>query len=147
MLIGQCWVADLSRLDRNIETQDLEAAEIPAGTRRLLLKTRNSDLWTTHPHSFVRDFVAATPNAAHWIVERGIKLVGLDYLSIEPFDSPKAEAHDIFLRAGVVPVETLDLRQASEGAYILLCLPIKVADADGAPCRAVLASLPFPGNE
>lgn len=145
ILIGACWVADLTALDRHIEARDLEAAQIPEGTRRLLLKTRNSDLWTTHPSTFVREFIAVTPDAARWIVERGIRLVGIDYLSIEPFDSPKAETHHILLGAGVIPVETLDLREVTAGPYTLLCLPLKIAGADGAPCRAVLMP-PAPDN-
>jgi arylformamidase len=146
VLIGPCWVADLTALDRQIEATDLDAADIPLGTRRLLLKTRNSKLWTTHPDTFVSEFIAVTPNAASWIVEHEIRLVGIDYLSIEPFDSPNAETHHILLGAGVIPVETLDLRDVNAGPYTLLCLPLKIAGADGAPCRAVL--LPAaPGSE
>ncbi len=146
ILIGPCWVADLTALDRQIEAADLAAADIPPGTRRLLLKTRNSDLWNTHPDTFVSEFIAVTPNAARWIVEHDIRLVGIDYLSIEPFDSPNAETHHILLGAGVIPVETLDLRGVAAGPYTLLCLPLKIAGADGAPCRAVL--LPAaPGSE
>lgn len=138
VLIGPCWVADLTGLDRHIEASDLELAGIPEGTSRLLLKTRNSELWTTHPETFVPEFVAVSPDAARWIVEYGIQLVGIDYLSIEPFDSPNAETHHILLGAGVIPVETLDLRVVTVGPYTLVCLPLKIAGADGAPCRAVL---------
>lgn len=138
VLIGPCWVADLTGLDRHIEATDLESAEIPEGTRRLLLKTRNSALWSTQPETFDPEFISVTPSAAYWIVEHDIRLVGIDYLSIEPFDSPKAETHHILLRAAVIPVETLDLREATSGPYTLVCLPLKIAGADGAPCRAVL---------
>lgn len=138
VLIGPCWVSDLTTLARHIEASDLEAAEIPGGTRRLLLKTRNSGFWTAHPETFVPEYIALTPDAARWIVEHDIRVVGIDYLSIEPFDSPNAETHYILLGAGVIPVETLDLRGVTEGAYTLLCLPLKIAGADGAPCRAVL---------
>ncbi len=137
-LIGPCWVADFAALDRHIDATDLESARIPEGTRRLLLKTRNSSLWSTRPETFDPEFIAVTPGAARWIVEHDIRLVGIDYLSIEPFDSPNAETHHILLSSGVIPVETLDLRQVTAGAYTLICLPLKIAGADGAPCRAVL---------
>lgn len=138
VLIGHCWVSDLTQLDRQIEAADLDAAGVPEGTERLLLKTRNSELWTTHPDTFVREYIALNPSAARWVVEHGIRLVGIDYLSIEPFDSTSGETHHILLGAGVIPVETLDLRQVSQGTYTLFCLPLKIAGADGAPCRAVL---------
>jgi arylformamidase len=139
-LIGPCWVCDLTHLDHQIEAADRDAASVRDGTRRLLLKTRNSDLWTAHPDTFDQDFIALMPGAARYVVEHGIRLVGIDYPSIEPFDSQNGETHHVLLGAGVIPVETLDPRGALDGAYTVLCLPLKIAGADGAPCRAVLLS-------
>lgn len=137
VLVGPSWLADLTHVDRHIEAGDLAAAAIPPGTRRLLLKTRNSQIWAAHPDEFLRDFVALTPDAAHWVVQAGIALVGIDYLSIEPFDG-SGDTHRILLRAGVVVLEGLDLRVPLPGAYCLACLPLKLASLDGAPCRAIL---------
>ena len=139
-LVGPCHICDLSRLERHIEARDLEDASIPAGTDRLLLRTRNSALWERHDHAFDPHFIALAPSAAEWVIARGIRLIGIDYLSIEPFDGD-GTVHRLLLRAGVIPLETLDLRAAGAGPYTLLCLPLDLPLADGAPCRAVLASL------
>ncbi|ARJ66535.1 hypothetical protein WV31_13080 [Magnetospirillum sp. ME-1] len=138
VLIGPAWVAELDQ-HRAITAADLEAAGIPAGTRRLLLRTPNSALWTDPGHPFHQDFVALAPDAARWLVEAGVRLVGVDYLSVEPFDAPPGNpTHTILLAAGIIPLEGLDLRQASPGAGTLICLPLKLPGADGAPARVVL---------
>ena len=93
----------------------LDGLALPTGTARLLLKTRNSELWNDPGHDFRKDYVALTPDAAQWIVERGIRLVGIDYLSIERFGEPEHRTHKILLGAGVIAVEGLDLRQAAPG--------------------------------
>jgi arylformamidase len=121
-----------------VDAAMLESLALPAGTTRLLLKTRNSALWNDPGHAFREDYVALTPDAAQWIVDRGIKLVGIDYLSIERFREPGHRTHKILLGAGVIAVEGLNLRQAAPGDYDLYCLPLKLAGADGAPARAVL---------
>lgn len=142
-LIGPCWVVDLGLLDRHIEDHDLEIAGIPQGTRRLLLKTRNSRRWGDGSSGFAEDFLALTPAAARWVVAAGIHLVGIDYLSIEPFDGSDGETHRILLGAGVIPLEGLNLRGVAPGGYTLICLPLKIEGGDGAPCRALLAPLSF----
>jgi arylformamidase len=98
---------------------------------RVLFKTRNSELWALD--RFVEDFVALSEDGAAEVVRRGIRLVGIDYLSI---GGP--EAHRTLLRAGVVPLESLDLRAVEPGAYRLVCLPLNVVGADGAPARTLL---------
>src|SRR4051812_30240246 len=80
-----------------------------------------------------------TPDRAQALVDRGVRLVGIDYLTIAPYDEP-APTHEVLMRAGVVIVETLDLRAAAPGAYQLICLPLLVPGADGAPARAVRAA-------
>ena len=80
-----------------------------------------------------------TPDGAQALVDHGVRLVGIDYLSIAPYDDP-APTHEVLLRAGVVIVETLDLRAAAPVSYQLICLPLLVPGADGAPARALLAA-------
>jgi len=136
-LVGPCWVCDLAPLDRGITAADLDAAGVPDGTGRLLIKTRNSGLWGAAPSTFTEEFLALEADAAHWVVEHGIVLVGIDYLSIEPFTG-NGDTHHILLGAGVIPVEGLNLSGVDPGAYTLVCLPLLIAGGDGAPCRAIL---------
>lgn len=103
---------------------------------RILFKTRNSYLWGEK--KFVEDFVYISPRAARRLVEDGIKLVGIDYLSVEKFGYEEPETHLTLLGAGVVIVEGLDLREVEPGAYEMFCFPLKVKDGDGAPARVVL---------
>jgi arylformamidase len=116
----------------------LAALGLPAGTVRLLLKTRNSALWDRPDHKFFEDFAALTPDAAQWVVDRGIRLIGIDYLSIQRFADAVSTTHLVLLGAEVIIVEGLDLREVAPGEYQLTCLPMKLADADGAPVRAIL---------
>lgn len=118
----------------------LEGQRVPPSVTRLLFRTRNSELWRDPTHAFVREFVALDETAAQWCVERGVVLVGVDYLSIEPFgSSPKGHpVHKTLLRKNVVIVEGLDLREADPGDYELVCLPMKLHRGDGAPARVVL---------
>ncbi|MDX1707817.1 MAG: hypothetical protein R3274_04410, partial [Desulfobacterales bacterium] len=83
-------------------------------------------------------FVALSPASAEWMVNRGVKLVGIDYLSIQMFADVEPVTHRTLLEAGVIIIEGLDLRQASPGNYELICLPLKLAGSEGAPVRAVL---------
>ena len=135
-LYGPALVRDVGRAEV-VDEAALEALALPAGTRRLLLKSRNSRLW--EDPAFRPDFVALTPGGARWLVERGLGLVGVDYLSIEPLGSPEFPVHHTLLGAGVVIVEGLDLRGVPPGAYTLLCLPLRLAGGDGAPARVLLA--------
>lgn len=136
-LIGPCFVADLTDLDDHVTDADLEAAEIPEGTRRLLLKTRNSAKWVNPTHQFDEDFLAVAPSGARWLVDHGVDLIGVDYLSVERFDGD-GETHRTLLRARMVIVEGLDLREVEPGKHHLTCLPLRLGDIDGAPCRVVL---------
>lgn len=120
---------------RHVTAADLEKADIASGTRRLLIKTGNSALW--RESAFCADYLALTADAAEWIVRNGIKLVGIDYLSIEPFGECLG-THRILLGAGVIVLEGLDLHVAKPGMYELICLPLNLAGAEGAPVRAVL---------
>ncbi|MDX9859692.1 MAG: cyclase family protein [Rhodospirillales bacterium] len=137
VLLGPCIVVDFPDL-AEIEPADLEAKAIPAGTRRLIVKTRNSELWNDYTQGFRPDFVALTPAAADWVIERGIRLIGIDYLSIERFQEPGRVTHRSLLGAEVVLVEGLDLRGIEAGPYELVCMPLKLKGCDGAPARVAL---------
>jgi arylformamidase len=107
-----------------------------AGVERLVFKTRNSALWRRD--AFARDYVALDEAAARHLVAAGVRLVGIDYLSIEPFRAPGHPVHRRLLEAGVVILEGLDLSAVAAGPYHLVCLPLRLAGGDGAPCRVLL---------
>lgn len=135
-LIGPAVVVDLGDVSV-VTSRVLETADVPANTERLLLRTRNCALWSDPRADFKRDFVALDVGAAQWVVDRGIRLIGVDYLSVQRFDDPP-DTHQILLRAEVVIVEGLDLRDVEAGSYRFVCLPLKLVGGDGAPARAVL---------
>ncbi|MFO8011579.1 MAG: cyclase family protein [Dehalococcoidia bacterium] len=110
-----------------------------AGVSRLLLGTRNSAL--LHQSQHTPEYAYLTEDGAEYLVEKGIKLIGIDYLSIEQFRSPGHVTHRVLLEAGLVIVEGLDLSCIPPGEYELICLPLKLKDADGAPARALLREL------
>jgi len=139
-MLGPCVVIHLPDASE-ISAADLEASDIPAGTERLIIRTRNSALWDDLSQGFKTDFVALTPDAAGWVVDRGIRLVGIDYLSVERYKEPGRVTHLTLLNAEVVLVEGLDLRGIEPGAYELICMPLKLKDCDGAPARVALREL------
>jgi arylformamidase len=136
ILIGRVYVIEIPQV-AIITANDLRSAEVPTGARRVLLKTRNGDFWEREENTFQTEFVAIAPDAAAWLVERGIQLIGIDYLSVAPFNDPQP-THQILLRAGIVIVEGLNLSQVTTGQYTLYCLPLKIDGIDGAPVRAIL---------
>jgi arylformamidase len=109
----------------------------------VLFKTRNSAFWSETSNRFRRDFTYIAPDAARVLVRAGVRLVGMDYLSVERFQAERHETHEILLASGIVIVEGLDLREVTSGEYELICLPLKIADGtgDGAPARAILRTL------
>ncbi len=137
ILTGRAYVLHLPNEVDAISRKVLEAMEVPPRTRRLLFRTRNSNRWADKSRTFNKDFVAVTADGAEFLVEHGVKLVGVDYLSVAPFDKPRP-THETLLKAGIVIVEGLDLSQISQGRYTLYCLPLKLAGCDGAPARAIL---------
>lgn len=137
VLTGPAYVAYLPAADA-IGPTELEAANIPAGTSRLLLKTKNSKLWRPKGRPFQPDYVALTAAGAAWVVERDIKLVGIDYLSIGRYHADGRQTHQTLLGAGVIVVESLDLDAVEPGVYELICLPLKIEGVEAAPARAVL---------
>jgi len=106
------------------------------GVERVLFKTDNSERWADS--RFHKDFVALEPPAAEFLVERGIRLVGIDYLSIDPFGSDEHPSHFVLLGNNVVVLEGLDLRKVAPGRYHMVALPLNLQGADGAPTRVIL---------
>jgi arylformamidase len=133
-LIGPAWVVDAIETTR-ITAADLDRFDIPAKEVRLLFRTRSAHLWDTL--GFEPGFVALDATAATELVRRGVRSVGIDYLSIAPIDDP-VPTHRILFEAGVVVLEGLDLRSVAPGPYDLLCLPLRIVGSDGAPARALL---------
>jgi len=134
VLIGPARVVEL--LDVNAITADLLARLDLRGVTRLLFKTRNSYL---SRDVFHQDFSALANDAAHWIVEHGIRLIGVDYLSVERYQGD-GSVHRTLMGVGLVIIEGLDLSEVPPGDYTLYCLPLKLAGSEGAPARVVLAS-------
>jgi arylformamidase len=132
-LVGPAVVVDARSVEGDIDAADLERIGLPQ-SERVLFRTRNSELWDGRP--FTKDFVAIAPDAAQVLVDRGVRLVGVDYLSV---GSP--ETHRILLGARMVALEGVDLRDVEPGAYELFCGPIKLVGSDGAPARVLLRSI------
>ena len=135
-LIGKCLVTDAQGLQK-ITADDLNKMDIPKKTNKLLLKTDNSLLWKNPKHPFKKDYCALTADAAQWVVDHNIHLVGIDYASIQLFTDP-ADTHVILLSNEVVIVENLDLRFVKPGEYRLVCLPLKIEAVEGTLARAIL---------
>jgi arylformamidase len=131
VLVGDAHVVDATGSEGALDEPTVRELALPERAERLIFKTQNSRLWDLN--EFSHDFVRLTGDGARYLVERRARLVGIDYLSIGD-----EEAHVELLRAGVVPLEGLDLRRVEPGPYRLVCLPLPIVGADGAPARAVL---------
>ena len=138
-MIGRAYVVELKRAEV-LNASTLDGARIPPRTRRLLFKTRNSDSWTKGERKFRRDFVAVDSSGAEWLVRKGVRLVGVDYLSVAPFGDG-GPTHRILLEAGIVIVEGLNLAAVIQGRYTIYCLPLKLLGSDGAPARVILVGV------
>ena len=123
--------------ERYITEEHVNAIEL-GGATRVLFKTRNSEL--LRKPDYDPDFVAFSVEAARALVARGLRLVGLDYLSVAHADT-QVPVHRAFLDHGVVLLEGVDLSEVAPGRYELICFPLKLRGLDGAPCRAVLRDL------
>jgi arylformamidase len=137
VLTGPCYVVQLPDGIEAITAEVLERTEITSEMKRVLFGTRNSHLWARGEPEFQTDFVAITEDGAEWLVERGVQLVGVDYLSVAPYGD-SVPTHTVLLQANVVVVEGLNLANVMRGFYHLYCLPLKIAGCDGAPARAIL---------
>jgi arylformamidase len=135
VLIGPALIVDVRGVTGGFDRAAIESRDIPAGTERLLFRSRNSELW--NQPTFDHSFAAVTPDGAEALVELGLRLVGNDYLSIAPFGNP-TPTHVTLLGAGIVVLEGLDLRDVEPGAYDLICLPLRIPGSDGGPARAIV---------
>lgn len=148
-LCGHCVVADLSvsvHLGEPITAQHLRGLKLAKGCERLLIRTANSEADVWAGPQFASNFTALAPDAA-WVLALppplglGLKLVGIDYLSVDPLWAHELPAHRALLGNNVVVLEGLDLRGVRAGSYELICLPLKLIGSDGAPTRAILRLL------
>jgi len=105
---------------------------------RIIFKTRNTIFWSEKPLKFRPDFTALTVDAAQFLLDLGVKLVGIDYLSLDLYEAKDLPVHKILYQKNVVGLEGLDLREVSAGQYDLVCLPLRVVKGDGAPARVLL---------
>jgi arylformamidase len=136
-LIGVARVVQLDESVTAIEPRHVENLE---AVERVLFKTRNSAFWNAPETGFRKDFTYITPAAARVLVEKNVRLVGIDYLSVEKFGSDDFATHITLLEKEIVIIEGLDLREVPAGDYELICLPLKVVSptGDGAPARTIL---------
>jgi arylformamidase len=133
--IGRARVIEISDTT-SIKPRELRHHRIQRG-ERILIKTGNSQrVWNSD--SFVEDFVFISNEAARFLAERGVMLVGVDYLSVGGYKRNGSEVHRILLEAGIWLIEGLDLSRVVPGKYELICLPLKIAKGEGAPARAVV---------
>ena len=132
-LIGPAYVIDATAVSGYLDGEALGSLAFPSDLTRIIFKTSNSQLWSRG--SFSRDFVRLSGSGARFLIENGVRLVGIDYLSIGD-----AEAHQELLAARVIALEGLDLREVDPGKYELICLPLRLEGSDGAPARAILRS-------
>lgn len=134
MLFGRTRVVDIASR-HGIEADDLADIDFSEDIR-VLFRTPNSRLWGDP--TFHTDYVGITESGARYLVDHGIKVVGVDYLSVEKFKTPGAPAHHILLGGGTIVIEGLNLREADPGVYDMFCLPLRIVGGDGAPARVVL---------
>jgi arylformamidase len=155
-MIDGGWTVDRVRLDVLIgpallvrfpdDVMAITAAQLASvdlnGVERVLFATRNSGF--NRDVEFHKDYTYVAPDAAELLVQKGVKLVGVDYLSIEQFKSGHHKTHKTLLGADVIIVEGLSLGAVPPGRYELICLPLSLPGLDGAPARAVLRELSNP---
>jgi arylformamidase len=134
LLIGRARVIDIGKRGA-ITADDLIAAGLREDLR-VLFKTPNSALWNSQ--QFHEDYAHLSDTGARYLVDQGVKVVGIDYLSIEQFQKAGSPAHKTLLSNGVIIIEGLNLSEAEPGMYEMYCLPLPVSGGDGAPARVVL---------
>ena len=138
-LVGPCRVIEIDGSVTSIGTSDMGDL---SGVERVLFKTRNSAFWNEPEKGFRTDFTYISPEAARVLAESGMKLVGIDYLSVEKFGSSDFATHITLLEREIVILEGVDLREVPAGDYEITCLPLKYVGGtgDGAPARTILVA-------
>lgn len=139
LMVGLARVIEISNR-KAVSADDLKSAGITGEDKRLLFKTVNSRIWENGIQTFQEDFVALDADAAVYLVECGLEVVGVDYLSVAPFQDLEP-THRILLEAGILIIEGLDLSKIEPGPYQLMCLPLKIGGSDGAPARVLLQEI------
>jgi arylformamidase len=134
LLLGRALVVEVTSR-HGITPEDLSSVDL-SETVRVLFKTVNSRLWSTR--DFRSDYVGLTEACAKHLVDRGVKVVGVDYLSVEEFRKPGAPAHRVLLGNGAIVIEGLNLLEVEPGHYDMFCLPLRIVGCDGAPARVIL---------
>jgi len=139
VLIGPVLVVRVPDEVEVIDGDVIKRAGIDTAVERVLFKTRNSQFWPALNSEFRTDFVGINEEGARALVETGVRLVGIDFLSIAPYDHSRP-THQVLLGKGIAVLEGCDLSQVGPGRYMLYALPTKFGGSDGAPVRAVLIS-------
>lgn len=134
--IGSCFVVELDA-EVLIEKKDFQKYNLN-GHSRILIKTRNSELWANNISSFDTNYVSLGIDAAQYLVEMKTILVGIDYLSIESFQSDGCPVHKLLLKNNITVLEGLNLSGVKAGVYELICMPLKLQGCEGAPARVLL---------
>jgi arylformamidase len=134
LMLGRTRVVEISSRS-GIGAEQLAELDLSDDVR-ILFKTSNSKLWASR--DFHTDYIGVTTSGAEHLIAHGVKVVGVDYLSVEEFKKPGAPAHHVLLGGGAIVIEGLNLRDVEPGVYDMLCLPLRVVGADGAPARVVL---------
>ncbi len=133
-LMGKAVLLDLPTIGDAITEEDLHGYEIEEGDI-VLLRTANSAYEPTDP--FANDFISLDPSGAHYLAEKRIKAVGIDYLGIERGD-PEHKTHTTLMQADVAIIEGLRLGHVQAGTYFFICLPLAIIGPEAAPARAIL---------
>lgn len=133
---GPVFVVYLPKI-KEITSRDIRKLNLPKKTERILFKTENSNLWRKKISKFNKNYVGLTVDAAEWLSKKGVKLVGIDYLSIAKFDEAE-EVHKILLEKGIIILEGINLNKVKQGRYQLVCLPVKIAGLEASQTRAIL---------
>ncbi len=137
VLVGPVLVVELPDSVKQIDEEIINSLSFNEPIERILFKTRNSKFWSQDAGEFHPDFVAINADGAQALIDHGIKLTGIDYLSIAPYKNSRP-THEIILKAGMVVIEGVDLSKVQPGNYTLVCMPLKLKDTDGSPARVIL---------
>ena len=136
-LVGGVTVFEIKNKEK-IDLGEIKPLKFGDGGR-VIFKTINSTYWKLQ--EFKKDFVYLTKEAAEHLVDCNVKLVGVDYLSIDKFGNKNADTHHTLLRKGIIIIEGLDLSNVKAGNYELIALPLKIKDCDGSPARVILREM------
>jgi len=134
-MIGKARVIEIK--DRHcIKPEELKPNKIQKG-ERVIFKTKNSArCWNVD--KFVEDFVYLSTESVKYLVNKRVRTIGVDYLSVGGYNKNIDEVHKLLLGAGIWIIEGLDLSRVRQGDYDLICLPLNIINGDGAPARAIL---------